>query len=207
MRAVTGLLSTQPPTRHAKTHRPGNSDALPTAAPSNPTGTAASEGSAASFMRSDATIEQGIVSAFGDILTHNVTIPAAHPMPDAAFGQPLSADEGSPTGLRWGPTVLSPAQITSNQNDYDPGQPGVWRLSTDASRDITGILAQSDGMRLVVYNVGAFNVVLKHQNAGSAAENRIICAGAGAVDITLAPNDSAEMYYDDTTERWRAFQS
>jgi len=41
---------------------------------------------------------------------------------------------------------ISPAQITSNQNDYNPtglATAGVLRLSSDAARNVTGIAAQA----------------------------------------------------------------
>lgn len=98
--------------------------------------------------------------------------------------------------------VLSPAQITTNQNDYAPGTPeGVWRLSTSASKDVTGIAAGQDGILLTIINVGANAIVAKHQNAGSVAANRFLCKGAA--DITLAADEEASLLYDAVTARWR----
>jgi hypothetical protein len=54
--------------------------------------------------------------------------------------------------------VISPTQITSNQNDYNPGSlsvASVLRLSSDASRNITGILAGASGRILKIVNVGS----------------------------------------------------
>jgi hypothetical protein len=99
----------------------------------------------------------------------------------------------------------SPAQITSNQNDYNGiGQSGVGRLDTDAARDITGIVAPftARGKHLTIYYIGANSVTLKNNNAGSIAANRILCT-SGA-DITLNPNEGAQLWYDDVTLIWRA---
>jgi len=106
---------------------------------------------------------------------------------------------------------LSPAQITSNQNDYSTsdstssngnGIPvGVLRLSSDASRDITGFSGGSDGRRLLLINVGSNAIVLKHQNGSSVAANRIITRTGG--DLSLAADDAVQLYYDSTTQRWR----
>lgn len=103
------------------------------------------------------------------------------------------------TGLN--PTT--PAQLTADADDYDLSA-GHWaRVSSDASRNVTGILAEPDGTWKLVTNVGANNVVLQHQNVGSAAANRIL-SDSGA-DITLAAEEAAFLIYDDTTDRWRAY--
>lgn len=69
-----------------------------TAAPSNPTGTAAAEGTGASLMRADATIKQGIVTNKGDVLTFS-TVPAR--LGVGADGLVLTAASGEATGLKW----------------------------------------------------------------------------------------------------------
>lgn len=98
----------------------------------------------------------------------------------------------------------TPAQITANQNNYNPGSYAALRLSSDAPRDITGIVpsGSNQGRVLFIFNVGANNIVLKHQDANSTAANRII-ANTGA-DITLSANEIGFLWYDDTTNRWRA---
>lgn len=101
----------------------------------------------------------------------------------------------------------TPTQITSNQNDYSTsdvanGIPvGVLRLSSDASRDITGFASGDTNRRLLIFNVGTNNIVLKHQNSSSLAVNRIITQTAG--DLILAADDATQLYYDSTTQRWR----
>ena len=76
------------------------------------------------------------------------------------------------------------------------------RLSTDASRTVTGFDATSNTDRLVrIVNVGSFDLVLANQHASSSAANRII-TGTGA-DVTLAADASCWTWYDSTTARWR----
>jgi hypothetical protein len=96
----------------------------------------------------------------------------------------------------------TPAQITSNQNNYSTLGYDVLRLSTDASREITGFANGLRGKMLIINNVGSFNIVLKHQNASSTASNRMILGNAG-VDVTILPNDSVTLLYDTTDSRWR----
>lgn len=99
--------------------------------------------------------------------------------------------------------ALSPSQITSNQNDYSPTNflgSYLIRLSSDAARDITGLgLISSNNKVYTLLNVGSFNITLKNENASSSPTGRFSLNG----DIVLAPNDSIEIIYDPTTQRWR----
>ena len=86
-----------------------------------------------------------------------------------------------------------PAQITSNQNDYNPGGSNamVMHLSSDAARDITGIVLAT-GRVIKVRNRGAFTITLKHQNGGSAAANRF--NGRALADTLLLAGTTVELY-------------
>lgn len=97
--------------------------------------------------------------------------------------------------------VASPTQLAADQNDYNPSPELNWRLSSNAQRTITGIANGVSGREQRIFNVGAQNIVLANQNAGSAVGNRII-TGTGA-DVTLAADASATLIYDGTTLRWR----
>ena len=96
----------------------------------------------------------------------------------------------------------TPAQITANQNNYNNGSYPALRLNTDAARDITGFSSKEEGQTVFVFNVGANDIVFKHQDANSDAANRFIC-NTGA-DITLSANEIGFLWYDDVTDRWRA---
>lgn len=100
----------------------------------------------------------------------------------------------------------SPSQLTANVDDYAIGEFGSLRLSSDASRNITGMVAQGAGHYLILVNVGSNDIVLMHQDTNSAAANRIICNAAGT-DITLNANDVAVLIYDGTTQRWRVLST
>ncbi len=96
----------------------------------------------------------------------------------------------------------TPSQITANQNDYNPGVAEWYRLSSDASRNITGLsISQNDGQIAYFYNIGSFDIVLTHQDAGSAAANRFL--NSTGANITLTSNEIAQLRYDSTTARWR----
>ena len=105
---------------------------------------------------------------------------------------------------------ITPAQITGNVNDYNPttgSMENVWRLSSDASRNITGLRAIPGenatlaGRQLTLINVGANPIVIQNDNAGSSAFNRVL-TGTGA-DVTLSPDHTMTLWYDVTRQRWR----
>ena len=98
---------------------------------------------------------------------------------------------------------ISPPQITADQNDYTPANlatSSTLRLTTDATRNITGLAGGADGRILLLHNVGSFNVVLVDSSASSSAANRF----AISADITIAPDQSVLLQYDSTSSRWRA---
>lgn len=99
-------------------------------------------------------------------------------------------------------SAISPAQITGNQNDYNPANLAdatILRLSSDASRNITGLQGGADGRILAIHNIGAQNIVLTDEDAASSAANRF----ALRVDATIRPDNLAILIYDNTSQRWR----
>ena len=98
--------------------------------------------------------------------------------------------------------ALTPAQITADQHNYNPtgfATAAVLRLSTDAARQLTGLLAATTGRVVWIVNAGAFNLVLKDESASSTAANRFALDG----DYTLAPNSALTLWYDITPARWQ----
>jgi len=102
--------------------------------------------------------------------------------------------------------VFSPAEITSDQDNFttlntEGSLTGILRLSSDMSRNISGLADGQDGRMLCIINVGSNDIVLEDQEASSTAINRII-TGTGA-DLTVEADDVVKLLYDGTTERWR----
>lgn len=101
----------------------------------------------------------------------------------------------------------SATQITANQDNYTAGTVRSYfqRWSSDASRDVTGFSnSQVDGQVHLVVNVGSFDIVLKHESASSTAANRF--TNSTGADITLTPNQAADLIYSGTTSRWLVFK-
>lgn len=98
--------------------------------------------------------------------------------------------------------IVTPTQLTGNVNNYAPaGITGanILRLSSDASRNITGLSAIANLWRqLIVMNVGAQDIVLVDASASSTEANRFSIGG----DLTLAAKRSVILLYDPTQARW-----
>ncbi len=125
----------------------------------------------------------------------------------ALFAATAGAQDVVSLGTTGYGTPLSPAQITSTQNNYAP--PGchnriVWRLTSDAARSITGISAATCAQTTktavrVLWNVGSFAITLEDDDAGSTAANRIQLRG----DLALDVGHAITLVYDPTSQRWR----
>lgn len=126
---------------------------------------------------------------------------------------PLALWQGAATapGLPWAPksritftSSITPAQITADQDDYSPTNlesAVVLRLSTDASRTITGLAARGDGEAKLIQNVGSNDLVLANQNASSVAANRFALESGN--NETISAGGQRWIIYDGTSSRWR----
>jgi len=104
--------------------------------------------------------------------------------------------------------VVSPADLTANQNNWAPGigsqSPCILRVGcAGATYTITGLANPGvDGFQVLLwYASGANAVTLAHEDAGSSSANRFTLPGGGSV--TLGDQDAAWMIYTLTTQRWR----
>jgi hypothetical protein len=98
--------------------------------------------------------------------------------------------------------VISPPQITANQNDYNPtGAPtaSVLQLSSDASRNITGLAGGAEGRLVSLINIGGQPIVLADESSSSSAANRFTLGAS----LTVAAKQAALLRYDGTAARWR----
>jgi len=103
------------------------------------------------------------------------------------------------------PVVISPPQITSNQDDYNPtGWTGadIVRLDLNANRDITGFLAVTGYNKKTLFNITTNRrLKIKNNNGGSVAANRVLCIDNK--DYNLKKNGVVVIVYDDLAARWR----
>lgn len=107
------------------------------------------------------------------------------------------------------PNDISPAAISSDQNDYNPtglSTADVLRLSSTGQYLITGLQGGSDGRIITINNIGTNNIILINDSAFSSAANRFLFGyGVGGIDYNLSPNTSIMLQYDSTSQRWRGY--
>jgi hypothetical protein len=124
-----------------------------------------------------------------------------------AAAKVISIEAASSTGGTFRAIATTPAQITVDQDNYNPGGSSYFqRWSSDASRNVTGLTftaAQVDGQTHLIVNVGAQDIVLKEQTTSTAANQFLNSTGA---DITLSAKQAADVIYDGTSARWRVFK-
>src|SRR5262249_5642113 len=82
-----------------------------------------------------------------------------------------SAGTHSPDNEGWSATT--PAQLTANVPNYDPG-PGLYqRWSSSTTVNVTGLVSHLvDGAVREIWNVGSNNIILTNQDGTSSAANR-----------------------------------
>ena len=101
--------------------------------------------------------------------------------------------------------LISPAQLTADQNNYAPtgiDTCSVIRVDSDASRTITGLSAsQVEGREITIENDGTNAIVLSDEDANSTAANRFALPDGAAV--TIGSESSVTLKYDGTASRWR----
>ena len=95
----------------------------------------------------------------------------------------------------------SVTQFTASGNNVDLGDGIFFRVSTDASQDITGLTNGIDGRVIRLINVGSNDLVITNQDGNSDAANRFLCDTAA--DVTVRAEQSVLCLYDSTTARWR----
>jgi len=92
---------------------------------------------------------------------------------------------------------------TGNIDDLDFGNVASIRMNNASLATIRGLKAGVNGQRITIFSVGAGQVDCAHQNAGSAAANRIINTVTVGVTPLFPGNGTATYEYDGTTARWR----
>jgi hypothetical protein len=101
---------------------------------------------------------------------------------------------------------IAPAQLVADTHNYNPAGLSTTRtlvVTTDASRNLTGLQAQAEGFELRLYNAGAFNLVLVHVSGSSSAANQFHCPGGA--NFTLNTEDIVRLFYYSSAWRVEAF--
>jgi hypothetical protein len=102
--------------------------------------------------------------------------------------------------------VIAPPQITANQNNFNPtgvASASVLQLSSDASRNITGLAGGAEGRLVSLINVGSQPIVLLDESTSSTAANRFTLGG----NLTIQAKQAAMLRYDGTAARWQGIST
>lgn len=113
---------------------------------------------------------------------------------------PIDADDVK--GYVSGFTVISPAQITTNQNDYEPtgwATADLVRISFDSDGNMITGFATWTGAPKKIVNVGTNYGVICANHPLSDSENQVV----GAMDYILPPGGTVTIYPDATTAKLR----
>jgi len=122
-----------------------------------------------------------------------------------ATGQDAAIGPSGPAFFATGLGRITPVALAANTNDYAPAgfaAAQVVRISSTAAFNLTGLAGGAAGRLVALINVGANNITLTNQDAGSAAANRFSLPGAASV--VLGANGSIELWYDAVTGNWRS---
>jgi hypothetical protein len=100
------------------------------------------------------------------------------------------------------PSVISPSQVTSDQDNYAPtgwDDATTVRVSFDSDINaITSFNSATDGERKILRNVGTNFGYIPGQHPDGTAANRVKAAS----DVFVEPGGSVEIEYDGTDSRW-----
>ncbi len=120
----------------------------------------------------------------------------------AAAGVWDVTNEGAAAGTTFGFKAYTPAQITATENNYAGihGRSLQVRLSSNAVRTINGITAGVDGEMHILTNAGIYQLTFAYES-GSATGARI--TNESLLDFVLSPQQSALVWYDATSTKWR----
>ncbi len=105
--------------------------------------------------------------------------------------------------------VLTPPNVSGLINDYNPtglAQASVLRLNPTGDTFLTGILGGTKGRKYRLINIGStFSISLLNQYFGSTAAAQLTLP-RGITQI-LRPGCEQDIWYDDVTSKFRAFQN
>lgn len=111
---------------------------------------------------------------------------------------------GSSGGSATVTSVVTVSQLTANTNNLAIAFNApivVAKLSSDALRNLTGVVAGNDGQILILVGTGSNDINIIDSSANSDAANRFL---GDFGDTTIGPVSSpTTLVYDTTESRWR----
>lgn len=117
---------------------------------------------------------------------------------------------GAPSGIAstWFDTILTPPQIASTVGNWNVGTLGVITLvlvTSDASRQVSGLVGGTDGKIVALLNInatGGNTPLYLNEDAGATAANRFHNSGGGT--LNGGSSGCVIYYYHGAASRWRS---
>jgi hypothetical protein len=109
------------------------------------------------------------------------------------------------SGLYWPLEVIQTSAATGTQNDFTINTTTRLVVLSGAAPSITGLTGGRAGRVLQLHYTGSGTLSVTSQGAGSTAANRVITPTAGTV--TVNPNQTLNLFYDNASSRWRVFDN
>lgn len=94
----------------------------------------------------------------------------------------------------------TPAAISTDQNNYVPGNYDIIRLSSTTTITITGLAGGVKGRSLKILNIGSNAITLANGSTSSLPENRF--RFLSGIDFIVYPDSNIVLYYDISQQRW-----
>ncbi len=110
---------------------------------------------------------------------------------------------GSNVGISGSTAALVFTQSPAADQDNYSVSGDIIRLNPSQNVTISGLASGEDGVVKMLYNVATHVVTLSSGNTNSAATNRFAIVSGNSV---LGEGDSASVWYDGTSQRWRVLE-
>lgn len=121
-----------------------------------------------------------------------------------AYGKGYSATPNvtltEPPGVLSGKKEVTPANLTTNVNNYAIAVGDIYNLTATAAVTITGIVGAGANKKILLKNVGDYPITLANQSASSTNINRIVTKQFA--DVPIPPGHQATLEYSLTQGRW-----
>lgn len=105
------------------------------------------------------------------------------------------------SGAYWPLEVVQTSSATGTQNNFTINTTTQFCAASGAAPVFTGLTGGRTGRSLVIHNVGSGTLTFNHQDSNSTAANRIITPSSAA--FTIAAGQTALLFYDGASSRWR----
>lgn len=103
--------------------------------------------------------------------------------------------------LYWCYTTITLSSYGTNNLSLASSKKIVYRFTTSADAEITGVVAGAGGHLVLFVNCSAYTISLRDESASSTAANRFSLPGG--TDLDLGPDAVALLWYDKTDLRWK----